>query len=332
MCVERNSIINIEPTTQLYAELEEINISYNDLRSVPQYVFSTKIVDISHNKIKCLPACIWKSKSLNILNVSNNELVEITFPKSSCTSVHYTRTSSFTSKGKRKLSAEGNPSVLIHKNGKEMNECYTNGLDKLDLSYNKLTSLPTDLACFASNLQRLNISGNNISVLYICLLPPCLKYLAAVECKLECIKTSYDTVLLCHHKTHTSLSNLAFLHLKGNVLQDFTFKGDVQDTRERRLIFPELVTLDLSNNQLSNRLDPNIGLQKHLTTLILSDNPNLKFLPLELSHLSNNLGHLALDNLPSLRDLPKEYILTTCKSPKRFLSYMKSRMKRYIRK
>ena len=328
---EHNSLTNIETVIEVRARLEEINISYNNLQSAPECVFRATTVDISHNNLKCLPTCIWYLEYLNTLKASNNQIAEITFPKSSCNSSR-DRKLSFTSKGRRKLSAEGNPSFFIHKNTKEMNESYSHGLLKLDLSCNKLTNFPTDLACFASNLQRLHISGNNIPMLYICFLPPCIKYLEAKECKLDSIEANYDNKdHLCCHKTHTSLNNLLYLYLKGNTLQQFTFINDSCDAGERDLRFPELNTLDLSENQLSDQLDANIGLQKHLTTLILSDNPNLKSLPLELSYLNNTLTNLELDNLPGLKDPPKEYILAASRSPKRLLSYMKSRIKRYCR-
>ena len=325
-----NSLADIETAVEVCARLEVIDISNNNLQNAPECVFRAKTVNVSHNQLKCLPTCIWYIEYLNHLRASNNQIAEITFPKSSCSSGRDRRLSSFTSRGRRKLCAEGNPSFFIHKNTKEMNESYSHGLIKLDLSHNKLTNFPTDLPCFANNLQRLHISGNNIPVLYTCFIPPCTKHLEAQECSLDRIETIYDNKEhLCSHKTHTSLNNLSYLYLKGNALQQFAFINDSHDAGERDLRFPELKTLDLSKNQLNGQLDANIGLQKHLTTLILKDNPNLKSLPLELSCLSNTLTNVELDNLPGLKDLPKEYILAASRSPKRLLSYMKSRIKRY---
>ena len=329
---QHNSLVSIETVIEVCARLEEINLSYNNLQSTPECIFRAKMVDVSHNKLKCLPICIWNLEYLNTLRASNNQIAEIKFPKSSCSSSRNSRLSSFTSSGKRKLNADGNPSFFMHKNTKEIKDSCARGLLKLDLSHNELTDFPTDLACFANNLQRLHISGNNIPVLYLCFLPPCIKHLEAKECNLDWIETSYNNEdHLCCHKTHTSLNNLLYLYLKGNTFQQFTFINDSHDAGERDLRFPELKTLDLSKNQLSGQLDANIGLQKYLTTLILSDNPNLKSLPLELSYLSNTLTNLELDNLPGLNDPPKEYILAASRSdsPTRLLSYMKSRLKRY---
>ena len=327
--VQRNSLTSIETVIEVCARLEVIDVSHNDLQNAPECVFRAKTVNVSHNQLKCLPTCIWYIEYLSTLRASNNQIAEITFPKSSCSSSR-DRKLSFTSRGRRKISAEGNPSFFIHKNTKGMNESYSHGLIKLDLSHNKLTNFPTDLPCFANNLQRLHISGNNIPVLYTCFVPPCIKHLEAQECNLDWIETIYDNQEhLCCHKTHTTLNNLLYLYLKGNTLQQFTFINDSHDAGEKDLRFPELKTLDLSKNQLNDQLDPNIGLQKHLTTLILSDNPNLKSLPLQLSYLSDTLTNLELDNLPGLKDPPKEYILVASRSPKRLLSYMKSRIKRY---
>ena len=326
---QHNSIAKIETINiEAHAWLEGINISYNDLQSVPEGVFRANTVDVSHNKLKCLPPCIWELHCLNTLLASNNLLSEIVFPKSSCGSNGVR-----SSLGRRKLGAEGNPSFFPHNRKDKMHAGNTHGLSKLDLSHNKLTSFPSNLSCFASNLKRLHISGNNISMLYICLLPPYLKHLEATECNLDWIEPSYDNKDdLCCHRTHTSLNNLYYLYLKENVFQRFTFIDDSVDAGVKQLRYPELRTLDLSSNQLSKQLDANIGLQKHLDTLILNDNLDLESLPLELSCLSSSLTHLELNNLPGLKDPPKEYILqlASSRSPKRLLSYMKSRMKRYI--
>ena len=325
---QNNSLTSIETSVEVCSRLEEINISHNNLDSVPECVFRAKTVNISHNSIQCLPKCIWNLGYLNKLRASNNQIAEIKFPRSLCSCNHDRRLSSFTSKGRKKLSAEGNPSFSMNKNFQTYSGSSSRGLSKLDLSHNNLISIPTDLACFATNLQQLDISGNNIPVLYICFLPPCIKYLDAKECNLEQIKTSYDDKdCLCSHKTHTSLKNLSCLYLKANCFQQFTFIDDSDVSAETTLRFPELKKLDLSKNQLCDQLDPNVGLQKDLTTLILSDNPNLRSLPLELSNLSNSLTNLELDNLPGLKDPPKEYILAA--SPKRLLSYLKSKIKRY---
>ena len=330
---QHNSIAKIETAIEVHAWLERINISHNDLQSVPEGVFRANTVDVSHNKLKCLPPCIWKLDCLNNLLASNNLLSEIVFPKSFCNYNRARRSSSFTSQGRRKLSAEGNPSFFIHNRSNKMHTSNTHGLSKLDLSHNKLTSFPSNLSCFASNLKQLHISGNNISMLYICLLPACIKHLEATECNLDWIEPSYDNKDdLCCHRTHASLNSLCYLYLKGNLFQQFTFLNDSLDAGVKRLRYPELRTLDLSSNKLCNQLDPNIGLQKHLDTLILNDNLHLESLPLELSCLSSSLTHLELNNLSGLKDPPKEYIsqMATSRCPKRLLAYMKSRIKRYI--
>ena len=329
--VQHNSIAKIETVIEVLAWLEEINISHNDLQSVPEGVFRAKTVDVSHNKLKYLPPCVWKLDCLNNLLASNNHLNKIVFPNSSCSFNHGKGSSSLTSLERRKLTAESNPSFSMHNRSNQAYESSTSRLFELDLSHNQLTSFPKHLPCFASNLKRLHISGNKLSMLHICLLPPCIKYLEATECDLDWIEPTHDNKAdLCNHTTHTSLNNLSSLYLKGNFFWQFTFINDSQGAGIKRLRYPELRTLDLSSNKLSKQLDKNIGLQKHLDTLILKDNPLLESLPLELSCLSNSLTHLELDNLPGLRDPPKEYVLqlATSGSPKRLLSYMKSRMKR----
>ena len=308
---EKNCIEEIESATEPCVYLKTINISHNKLSNVPQHVFLAEGVNISCNGLEYLPECIWKSKILTNLNVSNNQIKDVRFPKNPC---NFAGTS-FTGTGRRTFASEYK--------GKS-----SNSLSSLDLSSNNLTSFPKDLTCFAYHLHKLNISNNPIYILYIHLLPPCIKSLSANQCSLRNINICCDDKYkkLCSHKTHTSLKNLAYLYLKGNRLNCFQF------SLKNSLIFPELVLLDLSNNLLCGQLNSSIGNQRCLVTLCLSGNHNLKSLPLELSHLSDTLSLLQLDNLPNLTNsYLREY--QSHQSPAelpKLLSYMKSAMKRYV--
>ena len=307
---EKNCIREVESATEPCVKLKIINISHNKLSNVPQHVFLAEGVNISCNRLEYLPECIWKSKILTNLNVSNNQIKEVHFPKNPC---HFAGTS-FTGTGKRIFASEYKGKIW-------------NSLSSLDLSSNNLTSFPKDLTCFAYHLHKLNISNNPIYILYIHLLPPCIKSLSANHCSLRniCCDDKYKK-FLCSHKTHTNLKNLAYLYLKGNRLSCFQF------SLNSSLIFPELVLLDLSNNLLCGQLNSSIGNQRCLVTLYLSGNHNLKSLPLELSHLSDTLSLLQLDNLPNLTNsYLREY--QSHQSPAelpKLLSYMKSAMKRYV--
>ena len=301
---DNNCISEIESLADPFAKLKTINISHNELSNVPQHIFFAEEVNISYNKLEYLPESVWKSKSLKNLKASNNKIKEVHFPESSCNH-----------KRPREMSiiTEGSRTIT---------------LSSLNLSCNNLTNFPKYLTCFAYNLHKLNISNNHICILNICLLPPYMKFMSANNCSLENIEINCDRECLCDHKIHTSLKYLTFLDLKGNKLNlfQFSFKSGM-DQKKYSLIYPELEYLNLSNNLLCD-LHANIQNQKHLNTLILNGNHNLKSLPFELSHLSDTLSLLQLDDIPNLT---REYQShqSTIELVKLF-SYMKSALKRYV--
>ena len=308
LLASHNSITKIETTKHLCEKVAKFDVSHNQLTSsnIPQNVFAAEDVDVSYNKLEYLPDYVWKSKKLINLNAANNKIKDIVIPhdyeESACQS-EFTQSQS-----------DDEP---------YMYSVYASALSKLNLSFNDLTSFPKHLACFVYCLQNLDISNNQIPILHICLIPPYIKYLCVSECRLEDIKISCDQHSLCGHKKHTNLKNLSFLNLKGNNLCQFTLRND-KDSAKGSLIYPELEWLNLSNNQLCD-VDANIGEQKHLATLNLSNNHNIKSLPLELSNLINTLSLLEIKSLPNLTDLHLKKYQTT----RQMLSYMKSKMKRY---
>ena len=308
LCAGHNSISKIETTKIPCAKIAIVDVSHNQLTNfnIPQNIFLAEDVDISYNKLEYLPDSIWKSKNLTNLNAANNKIKEVGFPMNSCNFKE-----AFVQSGFNQSRSIDEPCSV-----------YASALSKLNLSSNNLTGFPTHLTCFVYYLQNLDISNNKIPILHICLLPPYIKYLCAAECGLEDIKISCDQDSLCSHKKHTNLKNLSFLNLKGNKLHHFILRHGTDSTKG--LIYPELEWLNLSNNQLCE-LDANIGEQKHLITLNLSNNHNLKSLPLELSNLINTLSILEIESLPNLTDLHLREYRTT----RQMLSYMKSKMKRY---
>ena len=318
---QRNTIGEIDPPQNCSVTFKEIDLSNNKLSTVPLCIFHSKIVNISFNKIEKLPAPLWRLEELNTLNVSNNVIEQIDFPKSLC-SWKFESQVSFTSKGRRTLTTDGRIEKHCVPKSKH------GGLLKLNLANNKLSSFPDDLACFAYQLLDLNISGNIIRTMYICLLPPCLKQLTAKECQLKYFGTACGVVKHsshCYHKSHVNLEKLTVLKLNKNDLGMLNFVSSL-DASGNTLKFPELDFLDLSDNDLCGALDNTIKYQRYLTALYLGGNPRLMYLPLELSYLSDNLSTLVLDNLPQLIDPPKEYHSAPTK---RLLSYLKSRVKRY---
>jgi len=317
---QNNSITEMETATEYCAELEEIDISHNELSQFSQSALVAVKVNISHNKLEVLPKTIWKSRITKSLNASNNQISTTDFPKPSCLS-HRDRIFSFTSTGRKPVKAEGNS----RSSSSSCSECQfeLRGITTLNLSCNKLNSFPEQLACFAYNLQNLDISGNHISTLHVSLLPPNLKSLSAKGCHLYTIEISdLKKDISCQHRSHNYLDNLNYLYLNDNLFSEISFECTSSCSRRAGLIFPSLKTLDLSNNQLS-MLNPNIGKQKVLNALYLNGNIHLEHLPLELSYLSGTLTNITLNNLPNLKDPPREYH----SSAKKLLSFLKSRLK-----
>ena len=318
-----NSIVLIGPAKYCCTKLVRINISHNSLVQVAPFLFSCEEVNLSFNKLRSLPVKLWSSKSIKALNVSNNLIAEICFPDNS-----EQLGVSFTSACTKVINVK---KVL----GVEQIGASTS-LSKLQLADNKLFTFPKDLACFATHLQLLDISFNHISTIDISFLPPYLKTLKATNChmshfgsimnswekevyQIRCI--SLGIGIRCPHRRHECLQHLSNLKLSNNKLRDMQFV----DNSSNNLLYPELTSLYLSANELHGDFSSLVKLQSHLFNLDLSDNPQLESIPMELSLLSDVLCCLKLDNLPRLRDPPKEY--HNCHI-RELLSYMKQRMEK----
>ena len=321
---DNNRISEIESLADPCAKLKTINISHNELLNVPQHIFFAEEVNISYNKLEYLPESVWKSKVLKNLKASNNKIKDVHFPESPC-NYKRPREMPIITKGRRTIISECKSKI-----SDKSRNTYVNSLSSLNLSCNNLTNFPKYLTCFTSNLHKLNISNNHICILNICLLPPYMKFMSANNCSLQNIEINCDRECLCDHKIHTSLKNLTFLDLEGNKLNlfQFSFKSGI-DPKNYSLIYPELEYLNLSNNLLCD-LHANIQNQKHLNTLILNGNHNLKSLPFELSHLSDTLSLLQIDDIPNLTNpyLREYQSHQSAVELVKLFCYMKSALKR----
>ena len=316
-----NRLKEIPPAKHHSNDIHSVDISYNNLTQVAPFLFSYEEVNLSFNELTSLPMELWNSKSIQVLNVSNNEIADIRFSYQT-ESVTVSFTSACT-KVIEKVSLVDQIDTI-------------SSLSKLNLSHNKLRAFPKDLACFATHLQHLDISSNRISSVDTSLIPPYLKTLVAKKCHIAqfgCIMTSEQKEVYrihcvslgvgskCPHRAHTSLQYLSSLHLNNNKLTNMQFVSPNDGTS----LYPELSTLNLSHNELWGALSPSVKLQRNLCELDLSDNPQLESLPMELSLLHGTLFNLKLNNLPSLRDPSKEYHNL---SVNKLLYYMKMRMER----
>ena len=314
-----NCLVKI-PTPTHCNTLSMINISHNKLTEVPAILFSVQEVDLSYNEIMSLQVDLWQSKTISKLDVSYNSICELNFSSPVCDHTipppmipHV----SFAAISKRISSDES------YKNTEQLDSICS--LTKFNISHNKLNGFPSNLPCFATHLQHLDISYNYIGDLDLSSLPPYLKGLNVMECGIM----RFGIILAsksgnsCPHKAHSSLPCLSSLNLSGNKIKEMQFVNIINSIE--LLLYPELKSLDLSNNDLRGDFTPHVKLQKDLYSLKLNDNLHLESIPMQLSLLHESLIELKLDNLPSLRDSPYEYHKMTTPT---ILAYMKSRMQK----
>ena len=318
-----NCLVKISTPTHCNT-LSVINVSHNKLTEVPAILFSVQEIDLSYNEIKSLPVELWQSKTINKLNVSHNSICELNFSGLVKTSLKISCVS-FGTIGKSISSDES------YKNTEQLDSICS--LTKFNISHNRLNGFPSNIPCFATHLQYLNISYNYIGHLKLNFLPPYLKGLNAMQCDIvrfgliegddERIQhCASETGNSCPHKAHSSLPHLSSLNLSGNKIKTMQF---VSTNSTGLLLYPELKSLDLSNNDLRGDFATHVKLQQYLFSLKLSNNLHLESIPVQLSLLHESLFELQLDNLPNLKDPPCEYHKLPTPT---ILAYMKSRMQK----
>ena len=319
-----NRVKKISPTIHYNNKLRKIDISFNCLKKVAPFLFLAEEVNLSSNNLKSLPTEVWCSKSIKVLNVSDNQIEDIRF-----TTQAEPITVSFTTACTKIID--------VMKNVPSVEQIDTiSSLSRLELAHNKLRAFPKDLACFATHLQHLDISFNQISAIDISMVPPYLNTLVAKNCciaqfgmimnyqerelyQIRC--TSLGIGSKCPHRNHTSLQHLSNLNLSNNRLFFMQFAAANGATS----FYPELNVLNLSANELFGTLSPSVKVLGNLFHLDLSDNVRLEAIPMELSSLYGSLFYLKLGNLPNLRDPPREYHDLPVNN---LLSYMKLRMEK----
>ena len=237
-------------------------------------------------------------------------------------------------------------------------------LKKLDLSRNKLSRFPEALPCLAPNLTELVISHNPISSIDMQFVPESTKKLVCKCCEIQYVGNvigpeEYKQVVrmcrcqlepyrgaACQHRNHPRLDHLTSFDLSRNKIQHFQlihhhyqadrFGGDPGNQPIEKvfqpllssleLLYPALENLDLSNNDLRELFNPNIGHQTHLKSIKLSSNPELEKIPYEFSCLkkSKDFTELAMADLPKLHKPPAEYQTAELSH---VLTYMRSCLK-----
>ena len=320
--------------TSLY-KLKVIDVSYNKLVKIPAFFASIRKVCASNNMLNSLPENIWSSKTIVHLDVTSNLITNMCFPMMDI--IVKQRAESFTLQA-RKVSGSDSSVQPYQDDAPRSKSLYTyieavSSLSVLKLGNNHLESFPREIICFATYLEELDLSYNKISSVDIRHIPPHIKSLNFKGCKMERFgffsdedddifeKGCYLNGGICFHRNHTKLNFLTGLNLAENFLVKLDFIEE-----DEILLYPNLQSLDLSANKLCGEFAPNIELLTRLQSLVLSDNVHLTSLSMKLSHLSESLFVLKLNNLPNLKDPPMEYHYS---SLKKMFSYMKSRCSKY---
>ncbi|CAL8114388.1 unnamed protein product [Orchesella dallaii] len=197
-----------------------------------------------------------------------------------------------------------------------------NSLVSLNLAHNSFHKIPKVLACLGTNLQRLNLSYNNLKFMgHIGEYPATLRQLDLshnrierwfysandnAPVKLTCFALGEDETRCeavddkCMHKRHMRLESLKTLLLSGNLLKTISVGIDesLQDENEiqsadltprkmanRNLWFPNVTMIDLSENTLKD-VTARIAELSNLSVLNLSGNADITDLPPQMGLLN----------------------------------------------
>ena len=238
--------------------------------------------------------------------------------------------------------------------------CEYSSLNKLNVAKNNLTYFPEALPCLAPNLSELDVSDNHFDSIDIQFIPQSIKKFTARRCGIERFGNIIDKMLHavvthscrhgkdfgCQHRTHHRLPCLTYLHLTGNKLRyvqlisrkphdptvedcDYAAMESeyIDGVTSLDLLYPVLEGLELTENDLRETFNPNIGYQNQLMCIQLNKNKHLERLPMEFSYLIGNrqFTELLIEDMPGLVEPPKEYQKVGLKH---LLTYMRCRLKK----
>ncbi|OEU15539.1 L domain-like protein [Fragilariopsis cylindrus CCMP1102] len=143
--------------------------------------------------------------------------------------------------------------------------CQDSLVTGIDLDRNNLYGEISEDFCLMNNLKKIRLSDNEVK------LPSCFSKLSNLE-ELDYRGNNYDGEL--PNDLH-SMSSLTYLQLSDNVFTgslDALFPADASD----QPIFPNLITLNLANNDLSGQIpESRLRRMPNLKQLILHGNPDL---------------------------------------------------------
>ena len=253
--VSNNGLINLsllfdEFMSLRFASLNDLDLSKNDLKSLPMEIFhlpALKNLNVSHNPLSHLPEQWWYPNSLEKFNASRTHIIEL------CAN------------GNTRESPKSSRSSHTVHNGIDSNNTR---LKELDISYSCVDSFPKYLACYFPALTHLNISHNNMtSCCAINELPPLLEeldishnnlqsenssvfHISTKEEAFHChLSSKPDSPQRCSHMRHKNLKSLRTLNLSDNETLEkiILHYDDLTASNTPCLFFPKIKKLTLNN-------------------------------------------------------------------------------------
>ena len=271
--------------------LQELNISYNSIKSLPTEVFKLpclETLNVSHNPLKSLPEKWWNTKSIKEFNISYTNLESLSINIADKIMLQTMKSAS----------TLPNSTKVVH--GKVSTACANSITSKvvktdsllqhLNASHCEMATFPKLLAVFFPKLEYLNLSNNKLeSCCAINELPISLNELDISNNLLQYSKhklfcTDAQLAVKSIYMEHKDLCFFSSLRLSNN-----TSLGSLTICeKDDRVFFPNLKKLYISNCNLKQTPERLVDLQE-LTDLDISYNAQLK-IPHEISNLEKLLS------------------------------------------
>ena len=338
--------------------VQKLNLSGNSIKDVPCQFFCLPHLDelnLDDNQIAELPVEMWFAPRLNQLSVNNNLLTELPVPTDVSDATDH-ELYSLDSENSSNVSMKSHCSqsfretmmapsetiefeevdMRVHQGRQGPSSCGLR-LTKLHLNNNKLKIILPNLPCLAPSLQTLLVANNELNI------TPCIRNLPQLLKKLDLSRNKLTMFLAktfaqnetypckncprkCYygsegtcaaHFSHKKLIKLDHLDMSHNMIDD-----NVNTRYDGISYYENLLKLNLSNNRLKEFPDFILH-QPYLWTLDISQNPDIKKIPYELSRLGQ-LFSFKYDGVSA----PVARILDTWFSTAEKLAYLRLMMGR----